>query len=44
VREGGRFTLLAPLTTAGTPIFRAYLPICRNHVDARTSAFAIKAV
>lgn len=43
VRDSGRLTLLAPLTEAGTPIFRVYLPRCKNYVDAVTTPFGIRA-
>ncbi len=43
VRESGRITLLAPLTEAGAPIFRVYLPRCKNYVDAATTPFGIRA-
>lgn len=43
VRPSGRLTLLAPVTEAGTPIFRVYLPPCFEYVDAATEPFLIRA-
>ncbi len=43
VRESGRLTLLAPVTEAGTPIFRVYLPPCFGFVDATSAPFLIRA-